>query len=163
MKMLLSSSVVLGLCCVISQANADDNKSILELATCQQSWLDWRQEHARIKGFSAMLNANFKFNERENYFYPLRDATFLGHKISRVYPDTVGMGVGFSVVVDAGIDAIKPSFEKAVGKQFGSCSKEEGALSCELRIGEKKTVFLMETGREPTPQTLAGCYYYYEK
>lgn len=146
-----------------SIAQADDDKFILQMASCQESWLDWKQQPAKVKEFTAKLESNFKMDEQSATFVPTRATSVLGHNISRVYPESVGMGVGFSVLLDASFDAIKASFEKQTGKRFGQCATEDGMKSCEHKVGEKKTVILMEGSTGKNAQSLIGCYYFYAK
>jgi len=73
------------------------------------------------------------------------------------------MGLGYSVVVEASFDTARASFEKQTGKRFKQCEASEGMKSCELEIGPKKTMVIMEASRGAQPQTLLGCYYYYQQ
>jgi hypothetical protein len=86
-----------------------------------------------------------------------------GINITEAYPESVGMGVGFSVLVDAEYDKVKGSLEKQVGKTISACGKEGDSRSCEHKIGEKKTLVLFESGRGKNAKTLFGCYYFYAK
>ena len=55
------------------------------------------------------------------------------------------------------------SIEKAAGKPLTKCETGEGMRSCELQIGEKRTLMLMAEDNPKATTTLVGCYYYYEK
>ena len=152
------------LCAVAStNARAQDNKALLQMATCEESWLDFRQDPVKVQKYSGLFQAQFREGGRDSSMVPIKPTQLLGLKISRVYPQSVGMGLGFSVIVDAGFDATKAGMEKQMGKSFEHCASEEGSKSCELSIADKKTVVLMEGARGKKPQTLLGCYYYYEK
>lgn len=145
----------------LSTAHAADDKMLMSLATCQESWRDWKQDPARGRMFREVVEPNFRAQDREPYYLPIRPTTLLGHPVDRLYPDSVGMAVGFSVLAGASFDAVKASLEQQVGKPITRCESEGGARSCELKIAEKKTVIIMEAARGKNPQTLFGCYYFY--
>ena len=110
-----------------------------------------------------MFSADFKRKGRGASFEPNKPVSILGYAINEVYPESIGMGVGFSVLVDAEFDTIKASLEKQVGKPITKCSKERDSRSCEYTFAEKKTLLLMEGGRGKNAKTLFGCYYFYAK
>ena len=92
---------------------------------------------------------------------PKKPATVISFAVVRVYPQRVGMGVGFSVVVSATFDKVRAQIEKTIGKSLKNCESGEGMRTCELEVAEKRTVTLIagETGK--TKHTLFGCYYFY--
>lgn len=145
----------------LSTAHAADDKMLVSLATCQESWTDWKNDPVRGRMFRATVEAGFRAQDREPFYLPIRPTTLLGQPVTRLYPDSVGMAVGFSVVAGASFEAVKASVEQQMGKPFARCGVEEGAKSCEQKIAEKKTVVLMEASRGKNPQTLFGCYYFY--
>lgn len=147
----------------LSATHAADVPGMLQLATCEESWLEFKDDPAKAERFYRPLLSQFRTMERDGSMVPVGPLRLLGHPVSRVYPESVGMGLGFSVIVEAGFDAARSSMEKQMGKSFEHCGVEEGAKSCEHRIAEKKTVVLMEGRRGNNPLTLVGCYYYYEK
>ncbi len=146
-----------------SNAQAADNRLLLQLATCEESWMDWRKSSPKIDDFRKLFTEDFKQKDRDPGFAPLKPVSILGHTIAEGYPQSVGMGVGFSVLVDAEFDKVKASLEKQVGKTIGACSKEGDSRNCEHKIGEKKTLVLFEGGRGKNAKTLFGCYYFYAK
>jgi len=147
----------------LSSAHADEDPGMLPMTSCQESWLDWKQDPVKAEKFSRQFQSRFKRNEREASFSPIGESTLFGHRINRVYPQSVGMGLGYSVVVEASFDTARASFEKQTGKRFKQCEASEGMKSCELEIGPKKTMVIMEAGRGAHAQTLLGCYYYYQQ
>lgn len=144
-------------------AQAADNKLLLQLATCEESWVDWGKSSPQVNDFRKLFTENFKAKDRDPGFTPVKPASILGHNIAEAYPESVGMGVGFSVLVDASFDKVKASLEKQVGKAIGQCSKEGDSRSCEHKIGDTKTLVLLEGGRGKNAKTLFGCYYFYAK
>ena len=75
-----------------------------------------------------------------------------------------GMAVGFSVVVNANFVKTKATLEKRLGKSIGKCEPpSDNMRTCELVIGEKKTIVLMAEDNPKSTTTLVGCYYLYEK
>ena len=133
------------------------------LATCQDSWLDWKDDPARAARYGDALRARFQQRRNDAFFTPIAKATALGLPVTRVYPESVGMGVGFSLMVDAPFDKTKAAVETSLGKALTKCETGEGMRTCELAIAPKKTVMLLadSTGRQSS--TLIGCFYYYEK
>ena len=74
------------------------------------------------------------------------------------------MAVGFSVVVNANFDTTKTSLAKQIGKSFSKCEPpSDNMRTCELEIGEKKTIVLMAEDNVKSKTTLLGCYYFYAK
>jgi len=74
------------------------------------------------------------------------------------------MAVGFSVVVNANFDTTKTRLTKKIGKPFGKCEPlSDNMRTCELAIGEKKTILLMAEDNVKSTTTLFGCYYFYAK
>lgn len=146
-----------------SNAQAADHTPLLPLATCQDSWMDWDKSSPKVEDFKKMFSADFKQKGRGASFEPNKPVSILGYAINEVYPESIGMGVGFSVLVDAEFDTIKASLEKQVGKPIAKCSKERDSRSCEYTFAEKKTLLLMEGGRGKNAKTLFGCYYFYAK
>ena len=152
------------LCALLfSTAWAADDAQVLPLVTCQDSWMEWEKSSSKVDEFRKQFSANFKQTGRGASFAPNQPTTILGHRVNEVYPDSIGMGVGFSVLVDAQFDSVKASLERQVGKALSKCSKEGDSRSCEYTFAEKKTLLLLEGGRGKSAQTLFGCYYFYAK
>ncbi len=142
-------------------AQAADDKTMLQMASCDVSWLDFKDNPVKVQQYFGPLETQYRRTSDDGSFEPLMATSLLGQKISRIYPQSVGMGLGYSVIMDAGFDAAKAAVEKQLGKKFSHCAEQDGAKSCELPIADKKTVMLMEGSRGKNPQTLFGCYYYY--
>ncbi len=158
----LASAILLFLSFAVC-AQAADEIGIQRMATCQDSWLEWKSEPARLNKLAENIRSNYTEEKGTPYLVPKSTKTVFGLPLVQLYPDSVGMGVGFSVMVGAGFEETKKILEKEVGKSFTHCEKGEGMLSCELEIGEKKTIFLLSDENDKGKKTLFGCYYYYEK
>ena len=146
-----------------SAAQADEDKILLPLATCQESWMDW-QKQSPEKGdlFVDTFQANYHKDEGQNFYIPIRPTSILGHEISGVSPNSIGLGAGFSVAVKADFEAVKSSLEQQMGKAFIQCdsSINENIKSCQYEINKGRTVALMSNTQDENKQSIFGCYYY---
>jgi hypothetical protein len=149
----------------IAPAQATDNLGIERLATCQDSWLDWKSgDPAQLKKFAGSFQADFLRKESDPFFVPKSSQTVAGLPVAQVFPESVGMAVGFSVVVNATFDKTKSSIEKKIGKSIKKCEPpSDNMRTCGLEIAEKKTIMLMAEDNPKSTTTLLGCYYFYEK
>ncbi len=134
---------------------------IEQLATCRVSWLDWKNDPGAARAFGETINAAFTQQPRGAAWTPRKPIAFGALRIVDAFPESVGMGVGFSVSVEANFDKARAEFEKPAGKTFTTCESGEGMKSCELMVAEKRTLMIVagDNGRSKT--TLLGCYYFY--
>jgi hypothetical protein len=147
-------------------AHAADNLAIERLATCQDSWLEWQSSNsAQLKKFIDDFGSAFlQKKDTDAFFLPKSSQTVAGLPLAQVFPESVGMAVGFSVVVNASFDKAKGSVEKKLGRSFQKCEPpSDNMRTCELTIGEKKTVVLMAEDNPKSTTALFGCYYLYAK
>ena len=86
-----------------------------------------------------------------------------GLSVVEAFPESVGMGVGFSLTVEANFDKARAEFEKLAGKTFKNCETGEGMKSCELTLADKRTLMIVAGDNGKSPTTLLGCYYFYAK
>ena len=149
----------------VGPAEAADNLTIERLAICQDSWLDWKDgDPARIKMFSDSFQRDFLRKANDAFFVPKSGQTVAGLPITQVYPESVGMGVGFSVMVGANFDQTKKRLEQKIGKPLNKCEPpSDNMRTCELTIGPKKTLLLVAEENPKSTTTLFGCYYFYAK
>jgi hypothetical protein len=149
----------------INPAQATDNLSIERLATCQDSWLDWKSsDPVQLKKFAASFQSDFLRKESDPFFVPKSSQTVAELPVAQVFPESIGMAVGFSIVVNANFDKTRTSLEKKIGKLFKKCDPpSDNMRTCALEIGEKKTILLMAEDNVKSTTTLFGCYYLYEK
>ena len=146
-----------------SHAQTKHDVGVLRLLTCQDSWMEWKDDPVKQQNFVDALKANFRQNEGDGSFVAIKPMSILGHQVFQLYPQSVGMGVGYSVIVNASFEATKASLEKQMGKSFDRCQAASEGKSCERELAKLKTVMLMEGSRGKDPKTLFGCYYLYEK
>lgn len=142
-------------------AAADD---LLErLATCQDSWFESRGDGAAMKKLGETFNAAFKEGDKGRAYVPKGKLTVAGLPVVQAFPQSAGMGVGFSLVVEAPFEQAKAAIEKSVGKPLAECETEDGTRMCALEVAEKRTVMLMSGESGKSKNSLIGCYYFYEK
>ena len=155
---ILFSVALLSLCLAATPAPGD---LIEQLATCRVSWLDWKNDPAQARTFGETINAAFTRQPRGPAWTPRKPIVVGGLKVVEAFPESVGMGVGFSLAVDADFDTARAEFERLAGKTFKACESGEGMKSCELTVAEKRTLMIVagDNGRSKT--TLLGCYYFY--
>jgi hypothetical protein len=138
---------------------------IEQFALCRESWLDLeKSDPAALESFGEHFRSEFTHDsEGDGHLTPKSPVTVSGLTVTQVYPASLGMGLGFSVIVDAPFDVARQALERDLGQSLGGCEAGDGMQSCELPVAEKRTVVLMaeDTPRDHT--TLIGCYYYYEK
>jgi hypothetical protein len=142
---------------------ATEDLRIERLATCQDSWLEWKDDPVQTKRFADAFQAAFLRKPDDQFFIPRSRTTVAGLPVLQAFPESVGMAVGFSVLVDADFDNTKKSLEQMLGKPLRKCETGDNMRACELQLGEKKTVVLMAEDNPKSKTTLVGCYYYYEK
>ena len=159
----MAALATLGLAHEAANAQTKGDAGVLRLLTCQDSWMDWKNDPVKQQQFADALKANFKPDGRDGSYVPVRPMSILGHEVVQLYPQSVGMGVGYSVIVNASFDATKASLEKQMGKPFARCESASEGKSCERELAKQKTVMMMEGSRGANPKTLFGCYYLYEK
>jgi len=144
-------------------AHAADDATLERLATCQDSWFEWKNDAARMAALAGFFDTKFGPGSDPGGYAPAsRMTVFGGQRVAQVFPQSVGMGVGFSVVVDAPFVRVRQLIEKRLGKPL-ACESGDGMRGCELKLGAKKNLVLMAPESATSAQTLLGCYYFYEK
>lgn len=146
----------------IPLAHAGDEPQLQGLALCQDSWFDWKDDEARMARFGGFFNSLFERSKQGDAFAPKSPLRVLGRAVTQVYPQSVGMAVGFSVALDADLAQARSSVEKQLGKPM-VCSTSESVTACELKLGPKKTVVLMTAQNGLAKTSLLGCYYFYQQ
>ena len=137
--------------------------SLDTLATCRDSWLDWKDDSARGAKFADDLRTTYTRQRNEgDFFVPKMPRKLLGLPVARVYPESAGMAVGFSVLVNSGFESARKAVEKALGKALKCDENSDEGFGCELALGPKKTAFVMAENKS-SKSALIGCYYFYEK
>jgi hypothetical protein len=160
---ILFSAALLSLCLAATPVSGAADDLIEQLATCRVSWLDWKDDPGQARKFGEIINAAFTPQPRGPAWAARKPIVVGGLKVVEAFPESVGMGVGFSLSVDANFDTARAAFEKLAGRTFKTCESGEGMKSCELTVAEKRTLMIVagENGKSKT--TLVGCYYFYAK
>ncbi|HEY5336562.1 MAG TPA: hypothetical protein VIJ85_00030 [Rhizomicrobium sp.] len=148
----------------IAPALADDDAVIARMATCQDSWFELQKsDPAKMQKFVDHIRAGFTPHDNDPYWLPKAKTSILGFNASQVFPESIGMAVGFSVTVDVPFDQARAAVEKAIGKKFVHCETGDDMRMCDLELAEQHDVGVMAEDTPKATQTLVGCYYFYEK
>lgn len=142
---------------------AEPEDTLTRLASCQESWYDMRNDAERVQRIGALLREHFEPQDRSPSWKPRRPMKWLGHEVLELTPQSVGMGLGFGVTVKARLSAVRPAFEKAVGRPVGNCDKGDGMSMCSVEIAAKRTAMMVGPADSPDRGTLLGCYYFYQQ
>ncbi len=159
---LLALAAMLAAIATSQVAHAADEPQLQRLALCQDSRHDWKGDAARTTRFVSDFENRFDRSPQGDAFAPKSEAKVLGHAVTQVYPQSVGMGVGFSLVVNANFIQARAGIEQQLGKPM-TCSTSEGVRSCELKLGPRKTALLMTAQNGQANTSLIGCYYFYQQ
>jgi hypothetical protein len=154
---------VLGLLCAAAPVQAAEDAGIARMAACQDSWLDWQKsDPAKLKALGDHFRAAYQPHGDDPWFVPKAPTTIAGLKVLKVFPQSVGMGVGLSVFVEATYDTAKKTFEDILKKKITKCEASEGSRDCELDLAPQRNFMIMTADSDPKT-TLVGCFYLYEK
>jgi hypothetical protein len=164
MRCAFPAGLLLALLVGAAPAGAADDPRVEGLALCRDSWRDWQKtDPAALSSAAAYFRSAFTHKDADAFAVPKSPMTIAGLKVVRMFPESVGMGVGFSVLVDAPFDVAKQAVEQTLGKPLRDCETGEGIRSCDLPIAAERTVTLMAGGPPNERMTLVGCFYLYEK
>lgn len=155
---------VSGLCSILAApaARAASEPTLERMVACQESWLDWQDNPARGRKFVDGLHADYREQEDGGYLVPKTKKTLFGLPVARVYLDSIGMAVGFSVLVNDGVESAKNAVEKAIGRPLTCEADSDGIHACQAELGPKRTV-TVAGDTEGGKSALIGCFYFYEK
>lgn len=148
---------------VMLPAAAPVDDMIERLATCQVSWRDWKNDPVQSQKMAALFNGVFVNPANDGSFSLKEKVVVAGLPVLQVYPESVGMGVGFSVVLGASFDSAREHVQKATGKTLGDCDTSDGMRTCGVEIARERTITLMAAENSKEARTLLGCFYVYEK
>lgn len=148
----------------ILPAFAADDAGLTRMTLCQDSWAEWsKSDPAKMKAFADRFRGEFSPHDNDPYMLPKASMSVLGMHVAQAFPQSVGMGVGFSLTVDAPFDTARAAMEKGLGKKLQHCEASDGMRSCELQIAPQRNAMVMAEDSPKVHQTLIGCYYFYEK
>jgi hypothetical protein len=149
---------------VAPQSTSGSSFNLERLATCRDSWFEWKDDQARMTALVAGLHAAYhQQQDTDAFVVPDKKTTLLGLPVLRVFPSSIGMGVGFSVMVGGSFDAAKRAVEGAINKPLGKCETSDEMRTCGLEIAEKKSLLLLGDSSGKSHEVLVGCFYFYEK
>jgi hypothetical protein len=158
------AGVALAAFVLIYPAFAADDVGLTRMTLCQDSWAEWnKSEPVKLKAFGDRFRTQFSRHENDAFMTPKMSMSVLGMRVVQAFPDSVGMGVGFSLNVDAPFDAARAAMEKGLGKKFAKCETGDGMKSCEMEIAPQRSAVVIAEDSLKDRQTLIGCYYFYEK
>jgi hypothetical protein len=158
------SCLLIALLSAAAPALAAEDEALARMATCGESWFDWQaKDPAQLQKFGDHVRASFAPHGDDGFLVPKGEVSVAGLRVIELFPNSVGMGVGFSVTVAAPFDRTRRTIEKSLGKAFVKCPTGDGMRTCALQIGEKRTLMLMAQDDPKAATTLVGCYYFYEK
>ncbi len=130
----------------------------------RNSWVEWTKSEPKLfEAFRDRFTTQFSPHNNDPYWLPKTNTSVAGLRVAQAFPQSVGMGVGFSLTVDAPFDVARQLMEKTLGKKLAHCETSDGMRDCELEIAPQRTVMLMAEDSPKNQQTLIGCYYFYEK
>jgi hypothetical protein len=164
MRSQILAGVTLALGVLFVPAFAAEDDMLARMALCRDSLFEWQKsEPAKLKAFADSFHAQFSRHDNDPYFLPRAKVSVIGLNVSQAFPGSVGMGVGFSLTVDATFEDTRKALEKALGKPLHKCESGEDMRTCELEIAPQRTVMLMSEDKPGSRHMLIGCYYFYEK
>lgn len=157
------TGVSLALFAIVRPALAAGDVALTRMALCQDSWIEWtKKDRENFEAFRDHVAGAFRPHDKDPWWLPKTNISVLGMHVAQAFPDSVGMGVGFSLFVDAPYDKARAEVEKALGKTLQHCEASDGMKTCELEVAAQRTVTIMAEDSSKSRQTLIGCYYYYE-
>jgi len=164
MKTTYLTAVAVLLCCTITPVHAADDAGLQRLALCQDSWVDWqKKDPAQMQKFAAYFRGHFTRHDNDPYWLPKQKVLIMGLNVPQVFPESIGMAVGFSLAVDAPFDKARTAVEKASGKKLAHCENSDDMKTCDLELAPQRALTIMAEDSPKATQTLVGCYYFYEK
>lgn len=164
MKFAHLAGAALAFSIILFPAFAADDPTFTRLALCQDSWFDWQKsDPKKLQALADHFHGLFTPHDNDPYWLPKTKVTVLGLNVTQMFPGSVGMGVGFSLSVDAPFDTARKAMEKALGKPLRKCETGDGMRMCELELGPQRDITIMAGDKPDAHQTLIGCYYFYEK
>src|SRR5262252_11042895 len=93
----VSAALLACLALAVPARAADD--LIEKLVTCKESWYDNRDDEAKMRTLGTTFNQSFKPDDKSHFFVPKSKMTVLGLTVVQAFPQSVGMGLGFSLAV----------------------------------------------------------------
>jgi hypothetical protein len=151
-------------CCLSNPAPAQAaaELSLERLASCADSWMDWRHDAGMAEQFRNYFLSRFDQEPRSPAWQPRRPVSVFGLPVVKAYPQSVGMGVGFSLEVRGAPADVRRAMEAAIGRPL-QCERAEGALSCEAKLGDRRSALVVAADEGRGQNSLVGCFYFYQQ
>jgi len=143
-------------------ARMADDAQLQRLALCQDSWLDWKDDAVRMSRLANCFETRFDRSASDAVFTPRLPTKMLGWSVSQVYPQSVGMGVGFALTVNADRARARAEIEEQLRRPM-TCATTDGVRSCEVPLASGRTAVLMAEQNGRAPSSLVGCDYFYQQ
>jgi hypothetical protein len=153
------------LACFLSNpapAQAAAELSLERLASCADSWMDWKNDTGMAEQFRNYVLSRFEQEPRSSGWLPRRPVSVFGLSVVRAYPQSVGMGVGFSLEVRGAPADVRRAMEGAIGRPL-QCERAEGALSCEAKVADRRSALVVAADQGRGQNSLIGCFYFYQQ
>lgn len=147
---------------IVPPSLAADEALLARLATCEDSWLEWRNDPVRMKRLADEVTGSFDQQSRSPGFAPKAPTSVLGLPVSELFPESVGMGVGFSISLKATFEQARRAVEQRIGKPM-KCERGDGMNSCEVKLGDKRNAVVVAPDARGASESLIGCFYLYAK
>ncbi len=150
---------------VAPAVSAGGDTGFARMATCQDSWLDWKtSDPAKLQAFAAMIGSGYTQGEGANgqFLVPKTPQTVVGLRVTQVFPEKRRpWGVGFSVTV-----WMRRSTRRATSGPM-TFARQEARQSCETGDGMHNVRYwtsrlsapsrsCRETARRTTPRWSAA-------
>lgn len=153
---------LLGAMSFLPPSLAADEALLARLATCEDSWLEWRNDPVRMRRLADEVTGAFTEKPRSPGFAPKAPTSVLGLPVAELFPESVGMGVGFSIALKASFEQARGAVEGRIGKPM-KCERGDGMHSCEVKLGDKRNAVVVAPDTRGAQESLIGCFYFYAK
>lgn len=145
-----------------NDVRAAADTQLQRLALCQDRWTDLKDDAVRMSWFGNYIETRFNRGASDDVFSPKSPTRVLGWSVTHIYPQSVGMGVGFSLTVKVDHARARAAIANQVGQPM-NCTASEGVRSCAVEPGCKRTAVLMAGQNGRALSSLMGCYHFYRQ
>jgi hypothetical protein len=123
----------------IIPAQAADKPLIERLATCQDSWFEWKSsDPARLQQFVAGFQSDFSQKERGPFFVPKSSQTVIGLPVAQVFPESVGMRRRLSSAIAPKFETDESGPRRRIGKPSKCEPPSDNMRTCGWRSARKR-------------------------